>query len=165
VTGFPGPRVLRRLRHDPTPTADVAPARRPAGCGMVRATSGRFPRSLMFALTGPVPSYTPTASPTPHIAVSGKASDRPWDTDDQRGRSHRIRLPPAPRRDPSTRFDRSLTTHGASTTDSVSLHLPVVVCGHVPSGGTGTPLRCQGCSQPYPRPGDRPALNFNQPLQ
>ena len=40
-------------------------------------------------------------------------------------RGHRLRLPPVPRRDPSTRFDRSLTTHGASTTDSVSLHLPV----------------------------------------
>jgi hypothetical protein len=29
---------------------------------------------------------------------------------------------PAPQRDPSTRFDRSLTTHGASNTGSVPLH-------------------------------------------
>ena len=38
-------------------------------------------------------------------------------------RDHRIRHPPLPQCNPSTRFDRSLTTHGASDTDSVSLHL------------------------------------------
>ena len=69
-------------------------------------------------------------------------------------RGHRIRHPPLPQCDPSTRFDGSLTTHGASTADSVSLHLSVVASGHEPSGGTDPSLRCQGCSQPHPQPAD-----------
>ena len=63
VTSFPGLGVLRRLRHDPMPTAGVAPAHRPAGCRSGRAAPGRFPRSLMSVATGSAPSYTPAASP------------------------------------------------------------------------------------------------------
>ena len=85
VTGFPDPGVLRRLRHDPTPAAGVAPARLRAGHTAGRAAAGRFPRSLLFAMTEEVSSYTPTASPAPQIAVSGRAPVWPWDTARQGG--------------------------------------------------------------------------------
>jgi hypothetical protein len=67
-------------------------------------------------------------------------------------RSQNPQSPPAPQRDPSTRFDRPLTTHGASTAGSVSLHLSVFARGHGPSGGADPSLHCQGCSQPHPHP-------------
>jgi len=72
---------------------------------------------------------------------------------------------PAPQSDPSTRFGRSLTTNGASDTGSVPLRLPGFASGHEPSGGTGPPLHCQGCSRPHPQPGDRPALSFHRSLR
>ena len=34
-----------------------------------------------------------------------------------------------------------------------------------PSGSADPPLRCQGCSQPRPQPGVRPALTFDRPLR
>lgn len=68
----------------------------------------------------------------------------------------------APQNSPSVRVDRLPVSNGASTTSSLSLHLyPSFACGHAPSDGSGTPLRCQRCSQPHPQLGGRPALSFN----
>jgi hypothetical protein len=77
----------------------------------------------------------------------------------------RLALLPAPQHDPSIRVCGSLTTHGASITGSVPLHLSVFACGHRPSDGADPSLRCQGCSWPCPRPGVQPALSFCRPLR
>lgn len=52
---------------------------------MGRAIPDRFPRSLMFSMTASVPSYTPMASPEPHIAVLVRASRHPNHPDDESG--------------------------------------------------------------------------------
>ena len=46
---------------------------------------------------------------------------------------HQLELLPAPQHDPSARVRGSLTTHGASITGSVALHLSVLACEHGPS--------------------------------
>ena len=43
VRGFPALGVLRRLRHDPMPTAGVTPAHHPAGCSGGQGGTGSFP--------------------------------------------------------------------------------------------------------------------------
>jgi hypothetical protein len=164
VAGSPDLGVLRRLRHDPTPTAGVAPARRTTGCRAVRATSGRFPRSLMSVQRDRYP-----ASPRRHRP---NRRSQCWSGPPA---AHRIRATgekqpsrtaaPAPQHGPSTRVGGPLTPHGASSTGSVALHLSVFASGHESSGGTDPPLRCQGCSQPWLQPEPRPALSFGQLLR
>lgn len=122
VTGFPGLRVLRRLRHDLAPSAGVAPARRPAGGRTGRAMPDRFPRSLRISVTASVPSYTPAASPRTAHRSLGPGLPTPMGSRREERRVHRLRLSPALQSGPSTRFGRPLTTHGTSTTGSVSLH-------------------------------------------
>lgn len=89
--------------------------------GAKRAMPDRFPRSLMFSMTASVPSYTPVASPGPHIAVLVPGLAPPIGSR-QRERNATGGSVPAPQRGPSTRVGRPLTTHGTSTTGSVSLH-------------------------------------------
>jgi hypothetical protein len=55
--GFPRLGLIRRLRPDPTLSADDVPARPTLG----RDAPERFPRSPRNRLTGSVPSYTPAA--------------------------------------------------------------------------------------------------------
>jgi hypothetical protein len=131
---------------------------------MGRAASGRFPRSLMFRLTGSASSYTPTASPGPHIAVLDRTSRRPSATGGESG------APISHKR--SSTAARPIHRGQRAADDSrgfiywFGLPTPFcLACGHPPSGGTDEPLRCQGRSRPHPRPGVRPALSFNQSLR
>jgi hypothetical protein len=70
VTGSPGRRVLRGLRHARMPPADGGPARRRAGRTAGRATSGRFPRSLCAGRQGWCPAF-------PRQPRHGYAADLP----------------------------------------------------------------------------------------
>jgi hypothetical protein len=45
------------------------------------------------------------------------------------------------------------------------VYLLVSLTGPAPSGSTGTPRRCQGCSHPHRRLPDQAALSFTQPLR
>jgi hypothetical protein len=129
-----------------------------------RAASGRFPRSLLFRSTGSVPSYTPTASPSPHIAVLDRTSRRPSASGDE------SEAPISHKR--SSTAARPIHRSWRAADDSrgfvhwFGFPTPFcLACGHPPSGGTDGPLRCQSCSRPRPRPGVRPALSFNRSLR
>ena len=88
--------------------------------------TGSLPTFTRDRLLGSLPSSTPTASPGPHTAVLNRTSRRPHITGD--GSGPRIRGP-APQHSPSVRFDRLLASDGASTTGSLSLHLPTLLAG------------------------------------
>jgi len=88
--------------------------------------TGSLPTFTRDRLLGSLPSSTPTASPGPHTAVLDRTSRRPHITGD--GSGPRIRGP-APQHSPSVRFDRLLASDGASTTGSLSLHLPTLLAG------------------------------------
>ena len=115
VTGFPGLGVLRRLRHDPRPTAGVTPA--PQSGVAARSGEGgpgRFPRSQESAPTGSAPGYTPAVSPDQQIAVLGGASRLPMGSGQTERDRPSVTAVPAPQSGPSTGFRRPLTTHGTS---------------------------------------------------
>lgn len=120
--GFPVLGVLRRLRHDLASSAGVAPARRPAGCRTGRAMPDRFPRSLRISVTASVPRYIPAASPRTADRSIGPGLPASMGSGRRERRVHRLWPSPAPQSGPSTRVGRPLTTHGTSTTGSVSLH-------------------------------------------
>ena len=162
---FPALGVLRRLRHDPMPSAGVAPAHRPAGRRPVRATPDRFPRSLASVMTGTGAQLYPGGIATGRTSQSWpRPPAAEISPTTEAGRSKATTCP-APRSGPSTRFNRPPTTDEASTTGSVPLRLPVLASGHEPSGSTDPPLHCRGCSQPHPQPGAQPASSFNRSLR
>jgi hypothetical protein len=147
---FPALGVLRRLRHDPMPTAGVTPAHQPAGGGLGRAAPGRFPRSLMPVSTEVGVQLYPGGIAAGRTSQSWPGPPAAQITQTTEADRSKATTCPAPQSDPSTRFSRSRTTHGASATGSVSLRLSVLAGGHEPSGSSGPPLRCRGCSRPHP---------------
>src|SRR4051794_16966462 len=157
--------VLRRLRHDPIPAAGVALAHRPAGNRQGRAVSDRFPRSLMSVAPGVGVQLYPDGIATGRTSQSWPEPPAAQITQTTEADRPKPTTCPAPQSDPSTRFGRSPTTNGASGTGSVPLRLPDFASGHEPSGGADPPLHCQGCSQPHPQPGARPALSFYRSLR
>jgi hypothetical protein len=126
---FPVLGVLRRLRHDPAPSTGVASAPRPAGCRPAGATPGRFPRSLMSALTGLGVQLYPGGIAAGRTSQSWPGPPATQITRATEADGSKATTRPAPQRGPSTRFTGPLTTHGASATGSVALRLPSSLAG------------------------------------
>jgi hypothetical protein len=99
--------------------AHAATGRPPVGEGIPET----IPAFTENCSTGSVPSFTPAAPPGPHIAVLAWVSPAPSVSGGGRGGAVGSASSSTTAR-PSTRFGRSLTTHGASTAGSVPLHLP-----------------------------------------
>ena len=142
--------VLRRLRHDPMPTAGVTPAHHPAGYGVGQGGTGSFPTFTDVRCDGVGVQLYPGGIATGRTSQSWPGPPAAQITQTTGAGRSRHTTCPAPQSDPSTRFSRSLTTHGASATGSVSLRLSVLARGHEPSGSSGPPLHCRGCSRPHP---------------
>ena len=163
--GSPTPGVLRRLRHDPMPSAGVAPApgpgRLPVPVGRHRAASHVHWHPFR---RGSAPSYTPVASPRAAHRSLGPGLPPPK-SHRRRKRAGQNPRPAQHHTRPIRQIPRPPTTDGASATGSVALRLPVLASGHKPSGSTGPPLPCRGCSRPHPQPGARPASSFNRSLR
>jgi hypothetical protein len=161
VAGSPDRRVLRGLRHAPTPSADGGPARRRAGRTAGRAASGRFPRSLCAGRQGWCPAF-------PRQPRHGYAAGLPRGLLGRKGRDVRSRRHRDPLRCPacaadrptSARFEPALPLAGVPPLVHYALHRPALLAGPGPSGSADPSRRCQGCSHPAWRLPGRAALSF-----
>ena len=142
--------VLRRLRHAPIPTAGVTPAHHPAGCVGGEGGIGTFPTFTDVRCDGVGVQLYPGGIAAGRTSQSWPGPLAAQITQTTRAGRSKATTCPAPQSDPSTRVSRSRTTHGASATGSVSLRLSVLAGGHEPSGSSGPPLHCRGCSRPHP---------------
>src|SRR5215218_3222658 len=163
VTGSPGRRVLRGLRHARKPPADGGPARHPTGRGEGRAASGRFPRSLCAGRQGWRPAFPgslatgtpqtfPVASLVAKVVTFGVAAHPA---------THRCPACTADR-PRSARFEPALPLAGVPPLVHCALHRPALLAGPGPSGSTDLSRRCQGCSHPAWRLPGRAALSFSR---
>src|SRR5215216_898839 len=163
VTGSPGRRVLRGLRHARMPSADGGPARRRAGRTAGRAAPGRFPRSLCAGRQGGAqlfPGSLATGTPQAFPVASSVAKVVTF-----RVAAHRdpLRCPAcAADRPTSARFEPALPLAGVPPLVHCTLHRPALLAGPGPSGSTDPSRRCQGCSHPAWRLPGRAALSFNR---
>ena len=106
-------------------------------------------------------SYTPAASPCLRRSPSAWPPRRRWHTASELTRtphrpSHALHTGPDPPGS-SRHFD-----YGASATDSLSLRPLALLAGPGPSGRTGPPRHCRGCSRPPRRSPAQAAPSFNQ---
>ena len=106
-------------------------------------------------------SYTPAASPCLRRSPSAWPPRRRWHTASELTRtphrpSHALHTGPDPPGS-SRHFD-----YGASATDSLSLRPLALLAGPGPSGSTGPPRHCRGCSRPPRRSPAQAAPSFNQ---
>ena len=106
-------------------------------------------------------SYTPAASPCLRRSPSAWPPRRRWHTASELTRtphrpSHALHTGPDPPGS-SRHFD-----YGASATDSLSLRPLTLLAGPGPSGRTGPPRHCRGCSRPPRRSPAQAAPSFNQ---
>src|SRR5918994_1925725 len=120
---FPALGVLRRLRHDPMPTAGVTPAHHPAGCGVGEGGTGPLPTFTDVRCDGVGVQLYPGGIATGRASQSWPGPPAAQITQTTEAGRSKATTCPAPQSDPSTRFIRSRTTHGASATGSVSLRL------------------------------------------
>jgi hypothetical protein len=165
VAGFPVLGVLRRLRHDPTPSAGRCACPPTDWLSVGEGDAGSLPAFTDVRCDG----VGDQLSPRRH------RSDRTSQSWPEPPAAHGIGTTeeegPSDIAPPSTAA-RSIHQVLQTVDDSrgfkrcsVSLHLSVFVGGHGPSGSADPPLRCQGCSRPRPQPGVRPALNFDRSLR
>ena len=106
-------------------------------------------------------SYTPAASPCLRRSPSAWPPRRRWHTASELTRtphrpSHALHTGPDPPGS-SRHFD-----YGASATDSLSLRPLALLARPGPSGSTGPPRHCRGCSRPPRRSPAQAAPSFNQ---
>jgi len=159
VTGFPGLRLLQRLRHAPACSVEHGPPRpRPGGPGR-RDQPGTLPTFTTLRSTGPVPSFAPAASPRVRRRLSSWPPCR---------RLHPARESPArPKRRPGVhRSPARIRQVGAGVslkrlyTLVPRVHLSVSLGRPRPSGSADPSRRCQGCSRPPRRLPVQAALSF-----
>jgi hypothetical protein len=139
VPGSPGLRLLRRLRHARTPSADGEPAHH----GGRRQALPTFP---VCRSTRAVPSCIPAASPPVRRRPSRWPPARPCAprSESPAGMiSAGVRCNPAHIRQIQGRS----STYGTSTLVP-RVHLLVLLAGPGPSGSADPSRRCRGCSHP-----------------
>ena len=131
--------------------------RAPSGCTGGEGNIGSVPTFTGVRSTGSASNCTPTASPFPHIAKLGMASNRPSGERSEPHRHSSSAVRPIHRM-----ADRDDSR--ASSTGPVSTPF-CLVSARPSSGGANGLLRGQGCYQPRPRSGVRPALSFSRSLR
>lgn len=158
-------RLLRGLRHDPPPTAGVAPAPPPRWLRDGKGDDGSLPTFT----DSPVCRGRRPALPRRHRPARRSqdwtgppAAHTSQTTGEQRPHETGVA---APQNGPSTRVGRPLTTHGASLAGSSSYAFPASLAGTCRLVVPTRPYVVSAAPGPSSQPGGGPALSFYRSLR